>query len=662
MELADVLDKLENVKALPSGYSARCPAHEDAVSSLMVNKGRTQPVVVHCHAGCTVDDVLKALGLTTGDIMGKAEIEKRYEYLNADGSPAYVMQRWRNPKTFRVEGKLPAPADRVLYQLPALIWARSAGATVHIVEGEKDADRLVSMGLVATCNVGGAGSWLGHYGKSVEDCHVLIIADTDHVGRLHAREVAANVVQYAATVRLVVPRHGKDVSDLLDAGYDLDEVDELAWTEELATYVAANVKTRRVDWAWQGYVPLGKLTIVEGDPGDGKSVLTLDLAARWSQGRPMPDGSDCAGPFRVMLVSAEDDMADTIVPRLAAAGARLEGVELVPHGATPDKPFEFAHDLEALERRVVDQGIRVIVFDPLTAFLSAGTDTHNDMQVRHALYPLKALAERTRAAVLGVWHLNKGGQGVKAIYRGNGSIAFTGAARVGFLVGVDPDNPRGRLLACVKSNLALKPPSMRYEIESSPDGTPFVAWHGTSGVDAQGALDGPRRASQIDDETASDNRARQYEIEFLEDLLADGPMTWKDIVAAGKVEGFADRSLRRARADIGLVKLTGEGGNRDARWSLRSTPDAGGSDETAPLGHLATDLRDRRRPQNGWPNGQVGQVEGETPTDEERAAAVTAMPDVCSVCGDTNDVIRYDAPLWTKLCPLHLMVNETLEK
>jgi putative DNA primase/helicase len=661
MELADVLDKLENVRSLPSGYSAKCPAHEDRVSSLMVNKGRTQPVVVHCHAGCAVEDVLAAIGLTSADLMGKAEIEQRYEYLNADGSVAYVMQRWRNPKTFRAEGKLPAPADRVLYQLPALAWARSAGATVHIVEGEKDVDRLVSMGLVATCNVGGAGSWLGHYGKSVEDCHVLIIADTDPVGRAHAREVAANCVQYAATVRLVVPRHGKDVSDLLDAGYTLDEVDELAWTEELATYVAANVKTRRVDWAWQGYIPLGKLTIVEGDPGDGKSVLTLDLTARWSAGKPLPDGSDPTGPYRVILVSAEDDMADTIVPRLFAAGARLEGVELVPHGATPDKPFEFARDLEALERRVVETGARIIVFDPLTAFLSAGTDTHNDMQVRHALYPLKALAERTRAAVLCVRHLNKGGQGVKAIYRGNGSIAFTGAARVGFLVGVDPDNPRGRLLACVKSNLALKPPSMRYEIESTPDGTPYVAWHGTSGVDAQGALDGPKRASEIDDETAANNRARQYEIEFLEDLLADGPMAWREIVAAGKAEGFADRSLRRARADIGLVKLTGDGGNRDARWSLRSTPDANESQDGTPLGHLATDLGDRRRAQNGWPSGQVADGQGEILTDEQRAAALDATPDACSVCGDTNDVVRYNAPLWTKLCPLHFMVTETLE-
>lgn len=651
MELADILDRLDNVRALPSGYSARCPAHDDHVSSLMVNRGRTQPIVVHCHAGCPVDQVMSALGLSTADLVGKAEIEQRYEYLHADGSVAYVMQRWRNPKTFRVEGKLPPPAERVLYQLPALTWARSAGAVVHVVEGEKDADRLVSMGLVATCNVGGAGSWLGHYGKSLEDCHVLVIADNDTTGRAHARQVAASCVQYAATVRLAVPRHGKDVSDLLDAGYTLDDLDELPEAEELATYLAANVRIRRVEWAWPGYIPFGKLSIVEGDPGDGKSVLTLDLAARWSTGRPMPDGSDGAGPVRSILVSAEDDMADTIVPRLAAAGARLDAIELVPHGASPEKPFEFARDLAALEKRIVDTGARVVVFDPLTAFLSAGVDTHNDMQVRHALYPLKALAERTRAAVICVRHLNKGGSGTKAIYRGNGSIAFTGAARVGFLVAPDPDDPRGRLLACVKSNLAARPASMRYVVESTPDGTPYIAWHGTSVTDAQGALDGPRRASDMDDETASKRRARQYEVGFLTDALADGPMTWRDIVAAGKAEGFTERTLERARADAGLVKVLGNEGNRTVTWALRQTA---GDSPQSPLRHSATHLPAQTRGGNGWRNGEVGSG----PTDEERAAAVDAMPLVCTCCGTADHVIRVYGPLWTVLCPEHLMLNE----
>lgn len=650
MDIERILDRLDNVRHLPSGYSARCPSHDDRVSSLMVNKGRTQPVVVHCHAGCTADQVMEALGMSTADLVGKAELEQRYEYVNADGSTAYVMQRWRNPKTFRAEGSLPSPADRVLYQLPAINWARSAGATVYIVEGEKDADRLISMGLVATTNVSGAGSWLPHYGKSLQDCHVVVVADTDDVGRAHARHVAKEVSEYAATVRLVTPSHGKDISDLLDAGYSLDDLADMPESEELHTYLASNVQRRKIEWAWTNYVPFGKLTIIEGDPGDGKSVLTIDLAARWSTGNVMPDGSPSGGPYRIMLVSAEDDPADTICPRLFVANARLDGVELVPHGSTPERPFEFAQDLTALEKRIRDTGARIVVFDPLTAFMSSHTDTHNDMQVRHALYPLKALAERTRAAVLLVRHLNKGGQGVKAIYRGNGSIAFTGAARVGFLVVSDPDEPQVKLLACVKSNLSAKPATMRYELESSPDGVPYVAWKGTCEIGAQDALDGPKKTYEIDEEIAAKNRARQYEMQFLNDILVDGPMSWNDIVAAGKVDGFSEGSLRRARSDIGLVKVVGDGGNRDAQWKLRDVADS----PQSPFAHLLTEKEAKTRALNGCASEQMGASEQSSMTVEELTQTVNEALPICETCGETDGIVRCFGPWWTVRCADHL--------
>jgi putative DNA primase/helicase len=300
MDLDSFLSRLEGVKRMPSGYAARCPnpvhAHGDANPSLSVNQGKGQPIVVHCHAGCSADAIVEAMGLTFADLMGKPEVVASYEYRRADNTTAYVVDRWANPKTFRVRGHLPSPAERVLYQLPAIDWARSAGAVVNVVEGEKDADRLIALGMVATCNVGGAGSWLGHYGESLAGCHVVVWADNDAPGRLHARAVADNVRQYAASVAVVVPRYGKDVSELLDAGYQLDACDALAGGADLAAYLAADVPTRRVQWAWAGYIPFGKLVMIEGDPGDGKSILTIDLVARWSTGAPMPDGSAGTGP------------------------------------------------------------------------------------------------------------------------------------------------------------------------------------------------------------------------------------------------------------------------------------------------------------------------------------------------------------------------------
>lgn len=656
MELHDFLAKLDGVKSLPSGFSARCPAHEDHVSSLMVNAGKNQPIVVHCHAGCDTETVLKALGMSTTDLMGKPRCEKNYEYMDTDNRVLYTMQRWSNPKRFVVkEGKLPPPAERVLYQLPGIQWARSAGATIYVVEGEKDADRIVHMGLMATCNVGGAGSWLGHYSEQLADCHVIVVADNDVPGKLHARYVASSLQAYAASVALMVPRHGKDVSDLLDAGYTLDELDPLAETEDVSRYVAANVKTRKVEWAWPGYMALGKLSIIEGDPGDGKSVLTVDLAARWSNGQPMPDGSIHGGPWPVFMVSAEDDMEDTIVPRLIAAGARLDQVSLFPHGSTPEQPFQFGTDLPALERAILETGARIIFFDPLASFLSSSVDTHNDMQVRHALYPLAALAVRCRAAVIAVRHLNKGGGGTKAIYRGNGSIAFTGAARAGFLVASDPDNPQSRLLACVKTNLAQKPASMRYQILSSTEDIPYVEWGGSSEIDAQAALDGPKRQSEIDEEFEGRRRERQYEIEFLVDLLRDGPKPWKEIVQIGKSEGFSDRTLRRARADAGLVKIVGDAGNAGVLWGLRQQA----------FGHLATEGEALARAPHS--SGQMaksrsgdqlslvddGQMENEPASDADRDAAMETSPRACSVCGTDIDLVGYQKPLWEWRCIHH---------
>lgn len=627
MNLDDLVGKLDGVRKLPSGYAARCPAHDDRVASLMVNQGRRQPIIVHCHAGCTADAVMAALGLSTQDLMGKSEPEIVYQYLNADGTVAYEVERWRNPKTFRVRGRLPSPAERVLYQLPALHWARSAGVTVHYVEGEKDADRLIAEGLLGTTSVGGAGSWLGHYAEQLVDCHVTVYADNDPPGRAHARTVAASLRPYAASVTLVVPRHGKDVSDLLDAGYTLDDVDPLSDVEEVAAYVAANVRMRRVEWAWGSYVPLGKLSLIEGDPGDGKSVLTVDLAARWSSGAPMPDGTLHDGPWPVFMVSAEDDLEDTIVPRLVAAGARLDYVTLFPHGATPERPFSFADDLPSLERRAVEVGARVIFFDPLAAFLSSTLDSHNDMQVRQALYPLAALASRLRAAVIGVRHLTKGGQGVKAVHRGNGSIGFSGAARAGFLVAPDPDDPGTRVLARVKGNLSEPPPSLRYGIVAGAEGLPVLDWRGASTEDAQGLLDGPRRGRGDDEAGAADRRAREYESAFLVDLLRSGPMSWVEIVSAGKVEGFSEHSLRRARADVGLVKVFGEEGNRTARWMLRPSAMLEETGQEAPS-HLPEE-----RPLARQVGGSLRGVQ--TP------GASGQVDKRCDVCGSSKDVVEF---------------------
>ena len=665
MDIESFVARLDSTHELPSGISARCPAHDDHVSSLMVDTGRDGGIVVKCHAGCQTVDILRALGLSFKDIMGSPTRVALYEYRDEQGELRYAVERWANPKTFRCVPGLPAPAQRILYQAAALAWARATGETVYVVEGEKDVHSLMDLGLIATCNAGGAGVWLPGYSEQLRGCVVIVVADNDVPGRAHARSVAAALRGYAREVSTVVPMVGKDVTDMLESGYGIEGLDPLPEHEEIMSYVAADVPSRKVSWAWHNYFPLGKLSLVEGDPGDGKSIMTIDLAARWSTGAPMPDGTNGAGPWPVILVSAEDDKEDTIRPRLEAAGAKLSDVHLITHGVTADLPFEFSSGLQRVEYLARTTGARAIFFDPLMAFIGGDTDTHNDSSVRRALQPLKALAERTRAAVIAVRHLNKGGQGTKAIYRGGGSIAFTGAARATFLVTADRNDPANKVFAAVKTNLARRPPSLAYRVESNAEDIPYIVWGGVVGVDAQGALDGPPRMSEASEE-ASEDRSRKREKrriceEWLVALLADGdPLAFPEIAEAGALEGFTKRQLRDALDGVHAEQVRGSGGNRSTRWTLQRVSGV----DSIPTSHFPT-FHPGVAVVSGTQIAESGKVGTREPvitgtivdastTDGDQDAVLESLPLECQVCASTDPGVgRYGKPYWTVRCPAH---------
>jgi hypothetical protein len=201
----------------------------------------------------------------------------------------------------------------------------------------------------------------------------------------------------------------------------------------------SEVEPERVDWLWRGRIPKGKLTLIDGDPGLGKTVMTIDCAARVSVGCQWPDGAPCV-EGGVVICSAEDGLADTIRPRLDAAGGDPEKVlalgTLMEDGN--ERLISIPEDISAIEQGIERVDAAAVFIDPLMAFLSGRHNAHKDQDVRRALAPLAGLAERTGVAVAVVRHLNKA-TGGNPLYRGGGSIGIVGAARSALLVAKHPE-------------------------------------------------------------------------------------------------------------------------------------------------------------------------------------------------------------------------------
>ncbi|MEM9415823.1 MAG: AAA family ATPase [Planctomycetota bacterium] len=325
----------------------------------------------------------------------------------------------------------------------------------------------------------------------------------------------------------------------------------------------SSVAPTGVKWLWEQRIALGKLTLVAGDPGLGKSYLTLDLASRVSTGEAMP--GDCwddgrpmqRKPRMAVLLSAEDDPSDTIRPRLDAAGADPERVLLVAGVRTGEhvRTLNLKEDLKFLrglcER---EDGIRLIVIDPISAYLG-DDEGHSNTKVRNLLAPLAKLAQDFDVAVVAVTHLNKsGGQGGagSAIYRTMGSLAFTAAARAVHLVARDPDDPDKRLLLPIKNNLG-----------QDRQGYGFTLTHDHPHHDARIQWD-PAPTEETADQllarlgTPSSGKPkpapqREQAEKWLKDALAGGSRPIVDLEQEAHALGITPATFRRARRNLGLV-------------------------------------------------------------------------------------------------------------
>jgi hypothetical protein len=332
--------------------------------------------------------------------------------------------------------------------------------------------------------------------------------------------------------------------------------------------LASEVKAEKVGWLWQDRLPLGKVTVWDGDPGVAKSTCSLDLAARLTNGWTMPDESECGCPASgVVVVSLEDGKGDTIKPRLAAAGADLTKVRIIDVIVGPDgieRTPTIPTDLPAIEAAIKDRNAALLIIDPIVATLSTSdTNTYKDQDVRRALAPLVALAERTGVAVIVIRHLNKTG-GTNPKYRGGGTIAFTGLARAEFLFAEDPDEEGAFVMAWVKGNLAPKTVSLKYKLIVGETGLEEVAealavtWLGESKQTARSLLAEP--------ENEEESNALRQAKSFLLQLLESGPVKSDEVKRQSRSAGVSFRTLERAKAQM-RVKAVRVGGYGQ-RWLL----------------------------------------------------------------------------------------------
>jgi putative DNA primase/helicase len=625
-----LLSKLPDVKKSGSGWSARCPAHDDSHASLSVSAGDDGRVLLRCHAGCETSEIVAALGLRlanlfpakpdaprfnqTGPAFPSANdavdaLERRlgprsasWTYHDLAGIPVGLVVRWdetvgkeiRPVARFTDGWRIKAmPEPRPLYGLTYLVSAD----LVIVVEGEKCADAARKLGFVATTSAGGSQSLSKTNWQPLAGKEVWILPDNDEPGRRYAKTVADILIKLkpAPVVRIIdlpaLPDRG-DIVDWIEAHGDAAEPDGMrAEIEALAQagqplrptafgpeprircepdlVCLADVEPQAVPWLWPGRIPLGRLTLLVGRPGAGKSFLTVDLAARVSRATHWPDpGFDRAPLGDTLLICAEDDPADTIRPRLDANGADCRRVHLLKAAKLIEadgNERSVAFDLSNVEL-IRDSlarlpGCKLVIVDPIGSYLGGRVDSHRDNEVRAVLAPLAALAAERGVAVVLVCHTRKATASF-ADDTALGSRAFVGLARSVLHLTSDENDRDRKLFLPGKSNLSASPPGLAFRIVGEPakvewEPEPLEGFHADDAM-IPGDKEVPRGPAPKTRDAASD---------WLADLLKDGPMAVDEIKIQAKDAGLAWRTVRRANEVLGIVacKRTFAGG---WEWTL----------------------------------------------------------------------------------------------
>ena len=335
-------------------------------------------------------------------------------------------------------------------------------------------------------------------------------------------------------------------------------------------FCLADVATTPISWLWPGRIP-SKLCTLAGNPGQGKSQITIDLAARITTGKKWPDGKKNKCKGSVLFINCEDEPGDTLKPRLIAAGGDPKKFFVLdfiydPKGNRVSWTFEKGiAEIEAICE--LHKDLRMIVIDPVTAYMG-GKDGHSASDVRGALRPIMDLANKRNITVLLVSHLNKS-SGAEAMNRVNGSGAYVAAARVAFIVGSNKDEVNNYYLTVLKTNLSQDKTACEYSIEPARIVGDSKISIETSRIE-WGKCDIPLNADELlaAPSKSSNESQRSVAESFLRHTLSDGPVLKKDLEQLAEFEEISMSTLTRAKNNIGVFSRKKNGDKGPWEWGL----------------------------------------------------------------------------------------------
>jgi len=324
-------------------------------------------------------------------------------------------------------------------------------------------------------------------------------------------------------------------------------------SEKFPVKYYSSLTARSVDWLWFPYIPYGKITVVQGDPGDGKTTFVLNIAALLSNGLAMPESQNKTIKSKILYQSAEDGVEDTMKPRLISAGADCDNIAFIDETEMP-----LTLDNPRLESAILETGAKLLVLDPLQAYLGDNGEMNRADGIRPKLKQLAAIAARTYCAVIVIGHMNKAGN-AKGLYRGLGSIDITAAARSVLLIGRIKSNPSIRVMAQLKNSLAKEGPAVAFEINAGSS----VRWIGSYDISADELLLGEATLGE-DSKIAAAER-------ILSDMLIDGAKPCLQVYSVCDQQDISKRTVDRAKKQMDIKSVRRAdgwywmlGGDRDA--------------------------------------------------------------------------------------------------